>query len=96
MPIYHKPIIAKELEDEKLETVSGGDSANENDHVFAYAVGFNFVARCGTGKVYKVEERYVENGVNKYKLSVYSMRMKTGLHFEGYDYLTELEISSLL
>lgn len=86
----------KELKDDKLEKVSGGEYIDANGHVFAFAPGFRFNVRSGSGKVYKVEECYVENGINKYKLSVYTFHFLRGYSFNGYVYWTEAEISGQL
>ena len=85
-----------ELKDEELSKVSGGEYIDENGHVFAFAPGFRFNVRSGSGKVYEVEECYVENGINKYKLSVYTFHFLRGSSFDGYVYWTEAEISDQL
>ena len=82
----------KELKEEDLKQVSGGEYTDENGHVFAYAPGFFYIANNGHGIEYRVEECYVENGVNKYKLSVTAIGIRCR-SFIGYDYLTESELT---
>ena len=86
----------KEIKDDELEKVSGGEYIDENGHVFAFAPGFRFNVRSGSGKAYEVEECYVENGINKYKLGVYTFHYLHGYSFNGYVYWTEAEISGQL
>ena len=82
-----------ELNDEELEKVGGGTYIDNEGHVFAFAPGFNFAVRTGAGKVYKVEECYVEDGVNKYKLGSYILQRMHGYVRDGYVYWTEGELA---